>query len=125
MLSGSKGVHVLVTILLSGGYNNVQPRDTPRVEKGWKQDMISRAAGAHANSWEAFTGISAAVFMAILSGKDIPDLLLMCNGFLWLRILYIPCYVLGVNMPISLLRSACFAGGVIIILKIMVDAVSW
>jgi uncharacterized MAPEG superfamily protein len=103
----------------------VQPRDAVCVDKGWKDHLICRAAGAHQNSWEAFAGFSAAVLMAVAGNKEVPDLLMLCNAFLCIRAAYVVIYVLAFNTPLSLIRSAAFGAGLAIILKIMEIAAGW
>ena len=87
--------------------------------------MIARAAGAHQNSWEAFAAFAVAVLMAVASGKELPNLLSLCNAFLWIRVAYIPVYVLAFSVPLSAIRSAAFMAGLCIVLKIMQDAAGW
>ena len=92
---------------------------------GWKDALIARAWAAHQNSWEAFIGFSAAVVMAVVSKKEVPDFLLQCNAFLWIRALYILMYTFAFNAPLSVLRSASFIPGFAIVLNIMFSVAGW
>lgn len=103
----------------------MEPREGVPIMKGWKAKMISRAYGAHANTWEAFAGFSAAVLMAVAGNKEVPDLLALCNAFLWVRVAYVPVYVLAFNFPLSVLRSSVYFVGLVLTLKVMGIAAGW
>lgn len=103
----------------------MHPRNSVHTGKNWKDAAISRALGAHNNSWEAFIGFSAAVLMAIVGQVEVPDLLLMVNAFLWIRIVYVPVYVFSFNTLLSTVRSAVFVAGLAVTLKIMQVSAGW
>lgn len=124
----AKAFHVVLSVLLAGGYDNVQASfrtssGQSKNESGaWKKKTIARAFNAHNNSWEAFTAFAVAVLMALVAGKEGDELTKLCNAFLLVRSTYIIVYILAFNLPLSVIRSAVFGAGFMITLQIMLLA---
>jgi uncharacterized MAPEG superfamily protein len=79
---------------------------------------VSRALASHFNSIEAFGFFSVGVVLATLAQADSTELAKLCNAFLVVRAVYIPVYIVAVNTPLSVVRSAIWTVGVLVLLRI-------
>ncbi len=78
-----------------------------------------RALSAHNNHFEAFIGFSAAVLLCLVKkDTDLAELTILCNGFIFVRILYNIVYLIAFNAPLSVVRTGVFSVGIIIVLRI-------
>jgi len=121
LVYASKVLHAVLCISLLGSYDNVQATyKTKGVDRQstFSQRLIHRAYNAHQNHWEAFIGFSAAVCFALISGIKESELAPLANAFVFIRVVYNITYILAVNVPLSLVRSAVFVVGIFITLRI-------
>lgn len=119
----AKAMHVLCSVLLVKKYDNVQCNhaNTPGGVEGNTLRNVrttQRALNAHKNSWEAFISLSVAVLLALQQGKDSPELQRIVNLFVFVRVAYIFVYIIAYNEALSLIRSAVFAVGMILLVQI-------
>lgn len=86
-----------------GGYDNKYPRDQQHDLEGWGR----RAVAAHLNGFEAFPPFAIAVVLAIFTGSDPVWTARLAVLFVIARALYVPLYVLNLD----LVRSAVWTVG--------------
>ena len=99
----SKGPVAIAMAQQSGGYDNKNPRDQQANLDGWGR----RAVAAHLNSFEAFPAFAAAVLVAVVAGADPTWTIRLAVTFIVARTLYLPLYLLDLD----LLRSATWTIG--------------
>jgi len=99
----SKGPVAVAMAKQSGGYDNKNPRDQQAGLVGWGR----RALAAHLNSFEAFPAFAAAVLVAVVAGADPIWTTRLAIAFIAARTLYLPLYLLDLD----LLRSATWTIG--------------
>lgn len=123
----SKYVQAGLSLLLTQRYDNVQASHRYGKNKdgkrSWQEKTIERAFSAHNNHWEAFIAFSVAVLLALLRADSTDaatqqQLVVLANAFLYVRVLFNAVYVLAFNTPLSLVRSAVWMVGSLIIVKI-------
>ncbi len=97
------------------GYDNRDPR-------GWlaKQSnpRTQRANAAHLNAFEAFAPFAAGVLMAQAAGVDPGRITALAVAFIVFRLLHGAFYLAGRH----LLRSSAWAGGIVCVVALMVQA---
>jgi uncharacterized MAPEG superfamily protein len=127
----TKYFQVALSFILLGKYDNVQAgsrfgaKDENKEVRSWKSKLIQRAFAAHCNHWEAFTCFSVATILSMLKAPgQREELTLLANAFIHIRILYTVIYVLAFNEPLAYVRTAVFAVGWAIIMRIFAIAVS-
>jgi uncharacterized MAPEG superfamily protein len=129
MIYLSKFIHVIVTVLLKGKYDNVQASfrydSKSGDKKSWKDLAVQRAYSAHQNMWEAFIGFAFAMILALQYAPQNQREVItrLGNAFLCVRLLYNIVYVLAFNMPLSAVRSGVWALGFAITLQLLALAV--
>lgn len=99
----SKGPVAAAMARQDRGYDNKNPRDQQAELVGWGR----RALAAHLNGFEAFPPFAIAVVLAIFSGSDSVWTARLAVLFVIARALYLPLYVLNLD----LLRSAVWTVG--------------
>jgi len=99
----SKGPVALAMAKQDGGYDNSAPRDQQARLEGWGR----RAVAAQLNGFEAFPPFAIAVVLAIFTGSDPVWTARLAVLFIIARALYLPLYVLNLD----LLRSAVWTVG--------------
>lgn len=99
----SKGPVAAAMARQDRGYDNKNPRDQQAELVGWGR----RALAAHLNGFEAFPPFAIAVVLAIFSGSDSVWTARLAVLFVIARALYLPLYVLDLD----LLRSAVWTVG--------------
>jgi uncharacterized MAPEG superfamily protein len=120
----AKVLQVVLAILLTGKYDNVQAshRTGGGSKEGQKPSfgakMAQRAWNAHMNSWEAFTAFGIAVVLALATVGDSTELKVLANAFVIVRFAYNFIYVLAFNDVLAVVRGAAFAVGFAIVLQI-------
>lgn len=97
------------------GYDNANPRNPAFFADAFR----ARAAGAQANSYEAFGFYSVAMLIGLTQGGDIAWLNTLAMAFIALRVVYIACY-LG-NKPS--LRSLIWSVGFIVNILVFISPV--
>ncbi|RYG63530.1 MAPEG family protein [archaeon] len=127
LVYASKLVHVLVSVLLTAKYDNVQSshRYSGKNDGTWTWQRLAtqRAFNAHQNQWEAFLAFGLSMLLALHQHVDRTALTQLGNAFLCVRVLYNVVYVLAFNLPLSVVRSAVWGVGFSILLKILSLAV--
>lgn len=109
--------YLWVAVAKAGGkrYDNRDPR-------GWlaRQDnpRVARANGAQLNAWEAFAPFAASVLMAQAAGVPAGDIGNLAVAFVVLRVLHGVFYVGNYHY----LRSLAWAGGIGVVVALMVKA---
>lgn len=91
------------------GFDNKHPRDQQARLTGWGK----RAAGAHANAFEAFAPFAAAVLVAHAAGADAGWSAILAVSFVALRAAYTALYIANVDRARSLawlLGLGCVVG---------------
>jgi len=86
-----------------GGYDNKTPREQQAGLTGWGR----RAVAAHQNGFEAFPPFAVAVLVAVAAGADPTWTARIAVVFVAARVLYIPLYILDLD----LLRSSVWTVG--------------
>lgn len=122
----AKFLQIGLSFILLQYYDNVQHGTNKKTTgKGtWQERLVHRAFCAHNNQWEAFIGFSAAVLLALNTLKDQKELLVLVNAFLFVRVAYNIVYILAFNAPLSAIRSAIWAVGLTIIMRIFALSVA-
>lgn len=124
LVYASKIVHILSCVLLLARYDNVQSshRYAGKNDGSWTWQRLTaqRAFSAHQNQWEAFIGFAAAMLLALqrASTAQRAELTQLANAFLCIRVFYNAVFVCAFNAPLSVVRSAVWAVGLAILLKI-------
>lgn len=77
--------------------------------------MVQRAYNAHC---EAFIAFSAAILLSIATSNLGGEIDRLANAFVVVRIAYNLVYIAAYNKPLSVIRSAVWTFGIIIIFKI-------
>jgi len=123
----SKFVHAALSLVLTQKYDNVQSSyrtmsvDRKKEEDAWKTQTLQRAYTAHLNHWEACVGFFAAVLLALRSKnlkQNEEELRCYAHAFLASRVLYNIAFIVGFNVPLSLVRTAIFTSGFVCLLHI-------
>lgn len=124
----SKFVMAGLSFALVGKYDNVQAnfRNGGFVGQSWGHKAVQRAYNAHLNHWEAFTGFSVAMILALIRvGADRhQELAVLGNAFLLVRVAFNVVYIVAHNEPLSFVRSAVFGVGLVILVRIFTIAVT-
>lgn len=122
LIYASKFAQALLSLLLLQRYDNVQATFRVGSKKGgkdsWQERTVQRAWNAHLNHWEAFTGFAVAMILALIAVKDTTELTVLANAFILIRVAYNAAYILAFNAPLSMIRSAIFVAGMVILVKI-------
>eukprot|EP01039_Chlorochromonas_danica_P001303 gene1304-1422_t len=125
----SKLAHAATCLLLQGKYDNVQSshRYEGKNDGSWTWQRLTsqRAFSAHMNQWEAFIGFFAATILALIYApvEKQEELTLLANAFLCTRVLYNVVYIFAFNVPLSVVRSAVWTVGLVLLIKIFSLAV--
>lgn len=93
----------------AGGYDNKNPREQQARLEGWGK----RAAGAHANAFEAFSVFAAAVFVAHLGHASEKWSAILAVAFVVLRTAYPVLYLANIDKARSMvwvLATLCSVG---------------
>ena len=119
----AKFLQVQLSYILLYGYDLENPRSSKIAEKKgvntWQVKAVARAKSGHENQWEAFIGFTAAMMVALRThGSDNDELSKLANAFVIVRIAYLFVYILAFNVPLAVVRSAVWAVGLGIILRI-------
>ena len=112
----SKGPVAVAMAKQPEGYNNKNPRDQQAALDGWGR----RAVAAHLNSFEAFPAFAAAVLVAVVAGADPIWTMRLAVTFIVARTLYLPLYLLDLDLLRSTTWTIGFAAtGAIFLLPIL------
>lgn len=118
-----KLLHFVFSVILLRRYDNVNASyKGGEKNKGWDSRLVQRTYNAHTNSFEAFLIFSIAIIFANLAPKNsLPkkELDLLANAFICCRMAYCFTYIIAFNAPMSMIRSALWFSGFIIIMQIL------
>lgn len=95
------------------GYDNTKPRDPAFYADAFR----ARAAGAQANSYEAFGFYSVAMLIGLTQGGSVEWLSILAMVFIAIRIVYIACYLGNKASLRSLVWFAGFITNVLIFIS--------
>ena len=116
----SKLFHAFLSFTLTQKYDIVQAsyRNQAGKSTSWAEKTVARAYNAHCNQWEAFIGFTSAVLLALINNITTKELQSLVNAFLLVRLVYVVTYIVAFNEPLSLIRSAAFTLGLLIVFSI-------
>ena len=97
--------------------NNVHPRKQNEALKA-THPTFARIMAAEANANESFPFFAAAVLAATQAGVASATVCIYAEFWLMARLAFALVYAVGNNMPVSLLRSALFSAGLLVVGKL-------
>ena len=100
-----------------GGLDNNHPRIQMRELTGWG----ARAAGAHANAWEALAVFTPAVLLAFATAANPVWVTRLSIGWVIFRVLHGVCYLADIDKA----RTAAFSGALLCSCGLFASAAGW